>query len=283
MDDHHANPEAGTGHLRLEAIEGLGPQSAEKLRSVGIHTIAELSDFRDSDQLHEYLLARGIAISLQRIRNEGGHKGDWVSQARRHHARTWVVEFGADRATEPTSWSTTVSSDELGIEERFDGTDPATWAGWILEQSVLPVQAGAREEAGAAGAVAARDEDRLEVVVVDVLEPEPTSRVDRDQLDAQIEVRLPTPRSTEVGAQAPYLWIELFAVSEDSGKPLLLASTLERFERAASTHVATVAFGAPEVGRYRLYCLASCVVPRLRVGCTEGPRLTVVERGSRAS
>lgn len=283
MDDHHANPDAGTRHLRLEAIEGLGPQSAGKLRSVGIQTIAELSDFRDPNQLHEYLLARGVAIALRRIRNEGGNKGDWVSQARRHHARTWVVEFGADRAAEPVSWSTTVSSDELGIEERFDGTDPATWAGWILEQSVLPLQAGARKEGVAAGSVAARDEDRLEVVVVDVLEPEPTSGVDRDQLDAHIEVRLPTPRSTEIGAQAPYLWIELFAVSEDSGKPLLLASMLERFAQAASTHVATVAFGAPEVGRYRLCCLASCVFPRLRVGCTEGPRLTVVERGSRAS
>jgi hypothetical protein len=283
MDDHHANPEAGTGHLRLEAIEGLGPQSAEKLRSVGIQTIAELSDFRDSDQLHEYLLARRIAISLQRIRNEGGNKGDWVSQARRHHARTWVVEFGADRATEPPSWSTTVSSDELGIEERFDGTDPATWAGWILEQSVLPLQAEAQQAAGAAGAVGAQGEDRLEVVIVDVLGAKPTSGFDRDQLDAQIEVRLPAPRPAEFGGQAPYLWIELFAVSDDSGKPLLVGSTLERFAQAASTHVATVAFGAPEVGRYRLCCLASCVVPRLRVGCTEGPRLTVVERGSQAS
>jgi hypothetical protein len=283
MDDHHANPEAGTGYLRLEAIEGLGPQSAEKLRSVGIQTIAELSDFRDPDQLNEYLLARGVAISLHRIRNEGGHKGDWVSQARRHHARTWVVEFGADRATEPASWSTTVSSDELGIEERFDGIDPATWASWILEQSVLPVQAGVGEEVVAAGTVAARDEDRLEVVVVDVLQPEPTSGVDRDQLDAQVEVRLPTPSSTEVGAQAPYLWIELLAVNEDSGKPLRLASSVERFAGAASTHVATVAFGAPEVGSYRLCCLASCVSPRLRVGSTEGPRLRVVERGSLAS
>src|SRR5262245_51190979 len=283
MDDHHAKPEAGTGHLRLETIEGLGVQSAEKLRSAGIATIAELSDFRDPDQLHGYLLDRGVAIPLPQIRNVRGHKGDWVSQARRHHARTWVVEFGADRATEPASWSTTVSSDELGMEERFDDTDPATWAGWMLEKSGLPLQAGARRVAVAAASIAAQAEDRLDVGVVDVREPGPTSGVDREQLDAQIEVHLPTPRSTGVGAPTPYVWIGLFALSEDSGKPLLVSSTLERFAGDASTHVATVAFGPPEVGRYRICCLASCVSPRLRVGCTEGPRLRVVERGSPAS
>jgi len=254
--------------LRLEAIDGLGPRFADKLRRVGIHGIAELSDFHSPERLHDHLVARGVNIPLPRILNEGSGKGDWISQARQHNARVWVVDFGADRTTEPPSWTTTVSSEELGIEEHFEGTDPRTWAHWILERSALdPVPAGDAPEAG---------ETRFEVGRFEVLGP----HADRGPIEARIQVLLSGPGAAHVAAGRPPVRIELMAVDEETGEPTLLASASARFSPDVLTCSERLAAAVPAVGRYRLCCLASCFESRIRFGCAEGPQLDVVERSS---
>ena len=287
----HNDPDSGARRLDLEEIEGLGSASAEKLRTAGIHSVAELSDFRNPADLHEFLRSHGVPISLDRIMNRSGHKGNWVTQARRHHARTWVVDFTADRAEDPPAWTTTVSSEQLGIEQPFSGTDPATWARWILERSVLPVPGHPGEPAeptgghdadtvaGGVRAVAA-EENQLAVVMVDVVELDGSGEHLGDELEARIEVNASGPAVAAPAEPTPYCRLEVVAVHEDSGEPLLLGSTVERLARGDSTHSATVAFRAPDVGAYRLVCLGYCFVPALRLGSAEGPRLTVVERSS---
>ena len=267
--------------LRLEAIDGLGPRFADKLRRVGIHGIAELSDFHSPERLHDHLVAHGVNIPLPRILNEGSGKGDWISQARQHNARVWVVDFGADRTTEPPSWTTTVSSEELGIEEHFEGTDPRTWAHWILERSALdPLPAGDAPAAGEsleAGETLEAGESRFEVGRFEVLGP-PAGR--GGSIEARIEVLLSGSGAAHVAAGRPPVRIELMAVDEDTGEPTLLASASARFSRGVLTCSETLTAAVPAVGRYRLCCLASCFEPRVRLDYAEGPELDVVERSS---
>lgn len=269
-----ARHEARPTPLRLEAIDGLGPRFADKLRRVGIHGIAELSDFHSPELLHDHLVAHGVNIPLPRILNEGSGKGDWITQARQHNARVWVVDFGADRTTEPPSWTTTVSSEELGIEEHFEGTDPQTWAQWILERSALePLPAA---DAPAPGETSEVGETRFEVGLFEVLGP----HADRGPIEARIQVLLSGPGAAHVAAGRPPVRIELMAVDEETGEPTLLASASARFSRDVLACSERLAAAVPAVGRYRLCCVASCFGPRIRVECAEGPELDVVERSS---
>ena len=248
---------------------------------MGIHGIAELSDFHSPERLHDHLVAHGVNIPLPRILNEGSEKGDWISQARQHNARVWVVDFGADRTTEPPSWTTTVSSEELGIEEHFEGTDPRTWAHWILERSALdPIPTGETPAAGAApaaGETLEANETRFEVGLFEVLGPHGNRG---GPIEARIQVLLSGPGAARVAAARPPVRIELMAVDEETGEPTLLASTSARFSRDVLTCSETLAAAVPAVGRYRLCCLALCFEPRIRFVCAEGPQLDVVERSS---
>ena len=215
--------------------------------------------------------------------NTGGRKGNWVTQARRHHARTWVVDFKANRAEDPPSWTTTVASEQLGIEQPFPGTDPATWARWILEQSVLPVAGEPSESAEPPGGpgeepvadgtpTVAAEENKLEVDLLDLVEVRPGVDSLGSEFEARIEVSASGSGPATAGASAPYCRLEILAVNEESGLPLLLGSAVERLAPRGSSRPVTVTFRPPDIGAYRLVCLGFCFVPGLCLASTRRAR-----------
>jgi hypothetical protein len=281
MADRSARREVRPAPLRLETIDGLGSRFADMLRGVGIHGIAELSDFDSPERLHNHLVAHGVDIPLRRILNERSGKGDWISQARQRNARVWVVDFSADRTTEPPSWTTTVSSEELGVEEHFEGIHPRTWAQWILEQSALePLpdrDTRPASDTPSAAHTLAGGETRFEIGRFEVSGP----HADRGgPIEARIEVLLSGPGAAHVAADRAPAWIGLIALDENTSEPTLLASASVRFSREVLIRSETLVAAVPAVGTYQLCCLASCFQPRMLLEYAEGPQLHVVERGS---
>lgn len=284
--DHRHRPTTSSEPRGLEAIEGLGPRLSGILREAGISSIAELSDFQSSEELHRYLVAHGVNVPMARIANARGQKGGWVGQARSRSPRTWVVDFRANRTSDTPTWTTTVSSEELAVEERFDGLDPAGWAAWVLAQSAVPwsgeperKELPTRDERPGS----APHQAHIEVEIVDVDAPEPGCEPRRDSIEAQIKVELSGPAPSRRPADSYFIRADLVAVGEDDGRTAVLASVTERLGRLAGRRPLTMRCQIPSVGRHRLWCLAIAFVPDPIFGCAEGPILTVLQQRSTSS
>lgn len=77
MNNENMNAATGGGLDNLEELEGIGPGYAKALYEIGVRRFADLSQFKDPEQLRQALLDQtGTDVPLGKI-----EKGDWIGQA----------------------------------------------------------------------------------------------------------------------------------------------------------------------------------------------------------
>jgi extracellular elastinolytic metalloproteinase len=155
-------------------------------------------------------------------------------------------------------------------EGNGDGRDRAGGDGRLVRYFVEHVDLG--DPAGAAGAADAR------VEVDELAFQEPPGRGPdeaADQVRAEVTFRVVGPDAAEVAAARPSWFAHLLAHLPATGETTVLAAVQGELGPGQGDQRAILDLTAPAAGRYRLLGVV-VVADRRLVGCTVGPRLTVV-------
>ncbi len=196
-----------------------------------------------------------------------------------------------DENGEP-AWQTRAYHDESGEEVHFTGIEASSWANWILDRAGLRMIAEALPKASdapldrvpeasadsepQAKLVLTVEETRIEIVAVEVSEIGPSISVPKKQIQAQIRFKISGPEAEKLVAQNIPFRLEVYIVDTESGALSMVTSERVDLQCQVFAYTCRQQFPIPEVGRYRLYCIALLLPPGNLVAYYAGPMINVV-------